>query len=488
MNKKEIEIRFSDLCAMLLKAFKPILCFALILALLGGGFGLYKAMNAEKSATITEDDVKKAENAVKSAENKLSSARKALERRNEIEIPDAQRKIKRAQKLLQRRQEYIDNSLYYALDPFNVGISRLTFYIETDEEVNPNLPWLGKDPQASIAIAYAQIYSLDNEILNNIRQIMGTDADIPYIKEMISVTNVSNQFVEILARNQNAEIAEKIVDYLYSTLLNRLRGSVGDFSANVISRFSGYEVDWSMNDSHTNNEENLISAERSLTDAEENLQTLIDGIEEKEEDIANAEDALAEAKKDLADVRAQYEDSTVNAKNMIKKTSRYLVIGLVLGVVLACFAALFNGIAGSRLQNQSSVLSRYSFPVLGILPVEKKHAFAKTIRKLEGDPETKREPAARVAAQNVMELAAGKKVCLVSSLGDKATDVLNPYLEGKLPVCGDILRDSAAAKALTGFDGIVLVETRGQSSIDQIDGEVQLANTLGKEILGIVLL
>ncbi len=488
MNKKEIEIRFSDLCAMLLKAFKPILCFALILALLGGGFGLYKGLNAEKSAKITEDDVKKAENAVKSAENKLASARKALDRRNEIEIPDAQRKIERAQKLLQRRQAYIENSLYYALDPFNVGISRLTFYIETDQDVNPNLPWLGSDPQASIAMAYAQIYSIDNEILGNIRQIMGTDADIPYIKEMISVTNVSDRFVEILARNQDADVAEKIVDYLYSTLLNRLRGSVGNFSANVISRFSGYEVDWDMNSSHTNNEENLISAERSLTDAEENLQTLIDGIEEKEEAVAKAEKKLGEAKASLADVRAQYEDSAVNAKNVLKKTVRYLAIGLVLGLVLACVAVLFNGIAGTRLQNQTAVLSRYSFPILGILPVEKKHAFAKTIRKLEGDPETKYEPAARVAAQNVMELAAGKKVCLVSSLGSSATDILNPYLEGKLPVCGDILRDSAAAKALTGFDGVVLVETRGQSSVDQIDGEVQLARTLGKEILGVVLL
>ena len=43
MNDREIEIRIADLFAAVLKAAKPILCFALILALLGAGYGLRKA-------------------------------------------------------------------------------------------------------------------------------------------------------------------------------------------------------------------------------------------------------------------------------------------------------------------------------------------------------------------------------------------------------------------------------------------------------------
>ena len=66
-------------------------------------------------------------------------------------------------------------------------------------------------------------------------------------------------------------------------------------------------------------------------------------------------------------------------------------------------------------------------------------------------------------------------------------DEFAPYLNGKLAVCGDILRDPAAVKALADYDSVVLVEERESSRIDQIDGEVQQLKTLGKEILGVVL-
>ena len=39
MNKKEIELRISDLFSMLLKAAKLILCLMLILGILGGAYG-----------------------------------------------------------------------------------------------------------------------------------------------------------------------------------------------------------------------------------------------------------------------------------------------------------------------------------------------------------------------------------------------------------------------------------------------------------------
>ena len=51
MNDCEIEIRIADLFAAILKRAKAILCFALILALLGAGYGLHKARNYERTET-----------------------------------------------------------------------------------------------------------------------------------------------------------------------------------------------------------------------------------------------------------------------------------------------------------------------------------------------------------------------------------------------------------------------------------------------------
>ena len=92
MNNTETEIRFSDLYAMLLKSCKTIVCVVLIFAILGGCFGVYKGLNAAKTATVTEEDVEKAEKAVKTAQTKVTNAEKALDKLLNVTIPDAERK------------------------------------------------------------------------------------------------------------------------------------------------------------------------------------------------------------------------------------------------------------------------------------------------------------------------------------------------------------------------------------------------------------
>ena len=487
MNNTETEIRFSDLYAMLLKSYKTIVCVVLVFAILGGCFGVYKGLNAAKSAAVTEEDVEKAEKAVKTAQTKVTNAEKALDKLLNVTIPDAERKIQVAEKQVQRRQEYIDKSLYYKLDPYNSGVSRLIFYIDTDKEINPAMPWMDVDPQKSIVTAYSKSFSADTEILDEIRSIMKTDADASYIYELISVSNISNQFVEIRVRNENAEIAEKVVDYLYEKLLERLKGSVGEFSANIISKFTGYEVDWDMNDKHFTSEDNLLTAERNLQDAYDSLQTLNESIPDKEQAIEDANEALEESNENLEEVRQEFESTEVSLKNIIKKTVIYAVASLFFGFVCISAVILFSGITGNKLQNQSQVVSRYSPPLLGILPVEKKRKFEKTIRKLEGDPETDYESAVRVAAQNILSVTGNKKVCLVSSLGRQVPENIASYLDDRFTVCGDILRDSGAVKALSDFDGVVLIEERGKSRIDQIDSEMLHAKALGKEVLGFIL-
>lgn len=480
MNNREIEIRVADLFAAVLKAAKPILCFALILALLGAGYGLRKAKSYTRTETGELEAVEKAQKLVETTEQQLALAERALERYNEVEYPNAEKKYEHALMMVEQRQNYIDESIYQSLDPFNCGVATLTFYIETEDtqiEADPKSPWLAVDPRATIAMACTQVISQDDGILEKVQEIMGVHTEIRFVKELVSVSKVSDQFVEIRAYNQDANVAEKVVDYLYQTIIERLDGKVDPFTANVISRFTGYDVIWSMNDSQISNEDKLVSAERALTDAETKRQTLLESSQLKEDAVTEAKDALKAAQSDLRNIRFKTQYPALI----------YALIFLALGLVIGCFAAAFFAIVSSRLQNQSAVLSRYPFPILGVLPHGKKRWFAAKIRALEGDPETGRESAACVAAQNVLDVAAGKKACLISTLGSGMADEFAPYLNGKLAVCGDILRDPAAVKALADYDSVVLVEERESSRLDQIDGEVQQLKTLGKEILGVVL-
>lgn len=488
-ESNETAIRLSDIVAAPFKLAKLILCIALIFAFLGAFWGAYKVFDAAKNPTVTEDDITAAEKAVKKAEDRITSAEKSLTKLYEIEIPDAETKLFRAQQLVQRRQEYINNSLYYAMNPFHRGISRVSLFVDTDTPINPSTPWMSVNPQSSIVIAATKIYPFDSDILSNIKRIMGTDADMQYINELVSVSNVSNQIIEIRVYHDDAEIAKQVTDYLLETLQTRLSKTVGEYSANVIGYFVGYEVDWSMNDSHNSQDDSLLSAERNVTNLEESLQKLKeDTRESREQAIEDAKTALEEAQDKLDEKKEQFSNTSAEPKTVVLKSAKNFVIFFFLGFFFTVLLVILFRIFNSKLQDINTVVARYSFSLVGVLPKKKKRWFDKTIRKFEGEPLIDFESAGKATAQNLISLIGNKNVAFVSSEGLKAIEEFIPFTNDRIPICGDIIRDAEAVKSATSFDGFILIESRGKSRIDMIDSEVRRIHSLGKEIEGIILL
>lgn len=486
MNNKEIEIRIADLFAMLLKAFVPIVCVILIAGLLGGAYGVYKIQHAEPS--VKKEDVDNAETAVTKAENAIKSAERSLKNRNEIEIPDAARKVESNKRLVERRQEYLNNSLYQQLDAFNCGKSSLTFYIKTDFEVEPDVAGLVEDPRNSIAMAYANIYLFDDEIVEHLRTLMHTTAETQYIQELVSVKNNSDRFVEITVLHEDAKVAEQVVNYLFETMQARLKDSVAPHAANVIAAYTGYEVNWSLYDTQVSNEDNLISAERALDNAEESYQTLVDTVPDKEQAIAEAKTAYDDAVKELEKTKKAYENTIPSKENTLKSAGKYGLIGLVAGLVLGSAAVLAINLLNGKLHNQSEVRSRFPFPLLGVLPRTKKILFEKTVRKLEGESLGAYDAEAMATAQSVLQRIGDRSICLISSAGKETAEKLAAFTDGKTPVCGNILSDADAVRSLSAYDGVILVEQKGKSRIDLIENEVLRIKALDKEPVGIVLL
>lgn len=486
MEKREIEYRLADLFAMLLKSAKFILILTLIAALLGGVYGAYQMRKAKPS--VTEDDVKTAEAAVKSADTKVKNAENALNEQINDKIPDAKRKLERAERMVQRRQDYIDHSLYFALEPLNCGVSRLTFYVKTDFTVEPEVAGLVEDPQASIAMAYQEFSPFDDEILDHVRKIMNTDAERRFVEELISVNAISDRFVEIKVYHSDAETAEKVVNYLFGVMVNRLQDSVAPHTASVIVTNTGYEVNWEMNDDHMATEGRLITAEQAQADAEKSLQSLQDGIPDLEQMVLDAKAAYDEAEKEYESVRKEYENTVPSLKNIARTALKYGIIGLFGGLILGCGIALVSRLYSGKLQNQNEAGCRFSIPLLGVLPRTRKIWFDKAIRKMEGESTGNYETVAQATAQSLVSRIGDRSVCLVSTLGKPAAEKLAAYTDDKIQVCGDIIDDANAVKALSEFDSVILVEQRGRSRVQLIDSEIIRVRSLGKEILGMVLI
>ncbi len=486
-EQSEISIRISDLCAAFLKKIKAIFLLVLVFTLLGALFGVYRARHG--GAGGSEEALRTAETALVDANNSVSKAEGELSKLLEVDIPKAETGVERARLQLQRSQEYVDNSLYYAMNPFHRGVSRVTLYVETDLPVNPDAPWLTADPRNIIALAYTKLYPFDSELLENIQRIMNTDADPAYIGELVQVTNEADQFVEICVYHDDAEVARQVTDYLLETLQDRLSKTVGDFSSNVIAYFVGYEVDWEMSDSHDKEADKLLAAQAALFTAEQTLQTLKDNTKASaEQTVEENRAAAAEAEEDLQKLQDRLESAKPTAKNILKKAVVFAVIFFILALFAACVLVFLGKIFSGKLQDINDVLTRCSFPLIGVLPTKKKRLFEKTIRKLEGEPDLDYETAGKATAQSLLSMASGRKIALVSSAGPETVQEFLPFVGERIPVCGDLLKDANAVKAAESYDGFVLIEKRGLSRFDLIDAEARRIKSLGKQTEGIILL
>ena len=482
MNNTEFEERFSDLLAMLLKASKMILCLVLILGLLSGLYGVYSAV--KEQPYVTQRDVEAAEKNVKIAEYDLAKAQRTLSFRDEVQVPGAGQKVERYERLIQQLQEYMNDSIYYGMNPFHRGAARLCFTVETI----PSATDPTEDPIVGIVMAYTKMFPFDSGIMDQVRAIMCTKAPSQYIEELITVsTDESRHIVEICAFNDDLQLAERVVNFLYETMTTQAEENLPQHQVKVLSAFSGYEVDWALNESHTVNEESLINAEKALLEANESYQGLRNGGKEERQAVAAASDALQSAQSVLHSVQTNYTKNRPSLRSIAKRAVKYGVLGGVVGILLGCGYALIKGLFGGIIQNQYEVITRYPFPLIGVLPRTKRVWFDKLICKLERDPVGDRKAVTQATVQSLLARIGERSVCLVSTGSPAVAEKLVAYTENKVKVLGNIINDAEAIRQLASFEGIILVEERGKSRVDSIDAEVQRAKALNTEIIGIIL-
>lgn len=484
MNDTEMTVRISDLLAMMLRAFKTILCLVLILGFLGGVYGAYSV--AKTQPKVTQEDVEAAEKKMAAAESNLAKMQSALTFHNEVKIPGAIQKVERAERTVLQLQEYMENSIYYGMDPFHRGVARLRFAVDTDYVVAPELAVKASDPRIGIVKAYAEMCPFDAETMAQVRSIMGIVAPMQYLEELISVQSNNDYIVEIDVYYDDSQVAEKVVNHLFQTMTARGNEILPKHEIITLATYVGYEIDPSMSKSHASYEDSLTKAEKALLDATASYQAIQNDTSE-EEAVADASAAFDSAQRALRNAKINYAKNRPSLRNMAKRAIKYGILGGLIGIVLGCCYALMKGLFGGIIQNQNEVMNRYSFPLIGVLPRTKKVWFDKTIRKLEGEPTGNFEATAQATAQSLLSRIGDRSVCIVSTGSSAIAQKLAAYTGEKVPVIGNIIDNAEAVKKLADYTGIVLVEERGKSRVDLVDAQVLRAKALNKEILGIVL-
>lgn len=485
MNNQEIVVRLPDMLAMILRKFKTILCLVLILGFLGGIYGAYSV--AKTQPRVTQQDVEAAEKKVAAVESTLAKAQSALSFRNEVKIPGALQKVERAERTVSQLQEYMQNSVYYRMNPFHHGAARLCFIVESDQVVSSSTNGPLEDPRVEIVVAYTKMCPFDQDTMNHVKTIMGMEASTPYIEELISVTSdEDHRVVEICVYYDDLQKATQAAEFLYQAMTAQAEERLPKHQTIVFSTSSGYEADLEMQISHETNEASLIIAEQNLLDANASFQTVRDDTSD-EQAVADASTALNAAQRALSNAKINYAKNRPSLRNMAKRAIKYGIFGGLIGIVLGCCFALIKGLFGGSIQNQNVVKDRYAFPLIGVLPRAKKGWFDKTIRKLEGEPTGNFEATAQATAQSLLSRIGKRSICIVSTSTSAIAQKLAAYTDDQVQFVGNIIDNAEAVKKLAEYDGIVLVEERGKSRLDLVDAQVLRAKALNKEIIGIVL-
>lgn len=486
MNNKQIDVRITDLLAMLLKRLKAILCFALILGLLGSIYGAVSFVKAQPQAK--QVDAVDAEKKVKIAELRLARAENALSFRDRVEIPNAEQDIEHLEHTIQQLREYMKDSIYYGMNPYHRGAAHLRFSVEVDNTGDQAAANAVEDTRAGIIVAYTQMFPCDSTTLSQIQEIMGIEKQ-EYIKELITVSDDDDHHVvDICVRYDDLQIADQTLTYLYQTMTARAKESLPKHQVQVLSSFSGYEVDHFMIISHEANEKALQNAESALQNAEKKFKSLTSEANDEKAVILEASQALHSAQEELQDAQNDHVSHRISRRAMLKRAVKFSLFGGLVGLMLGCCIVLLKGLFSGVIQNQSDITNRYPFPLIGVMPFTKKRWFDKLIRRLEGESTVDNASIIQATVQSLISRVDDRSVCLISSSSRNSADLIASYTENRVQTIGSILDNAEAIRKLSEFTGVVLVEERGKSRIDSIDAEILRAKSLGKDIIGIVLI
>lgn len=484
MNNDERVISLSDLFSVLLRNIVPIICVTLAFTLLGFAYSSRKS----RSASITSVVQLQQENLVKAEARRdlLADANKAADSEIELleegELSSLWKAVASTNHNLAQLADYCDNSPYMALDPFHCTIYDVSLLARSSSNSsNDSFSSVGEQAAAAISA----ICTMDNSVLEKVRELLSTNQDLDYIRQLIYVFN-DQDIVHIRLYCADTESAQSVIDYLCRTVTDRLRSGNMGFTVEEISRYNGTIVDSVVREKQVLTIDELSKTIITLTDAEAALSGLNSTMDKLHTAASDLENKYELSEQEVVTIRAALNQENIpnDAGGISLKT---VVLFFILGLFVGCFSVLCRWLLSGKFTSQNELLSRYSFPVLGVLPGKKK-LFGNTIKRLEGEGNSSFEDVAKVTAQALFRVADKRSACFVSSLGSEKASALLPYLDGKIDVCGDILNDPKAVKDLDNYDSIILVEQRRKSVLSQIDSEVLRAKAFGKEILGIVLI
>lgn len=470
---QEEETDLAALMMTLLHKLKPILLTAVVCAVIFGGVA---GVRAAKGGSTSAEEQKAYEQALDEYEQKKADY--AFEQKQyEQSTANNQQMQKQAQETLEQAQDYAENSLLGQLNAYNVWTAQADVYVDAADASRTAALLTAYSNQLTSGDALEQAAKAVNL---QARYLTGVIAAEPQVSGTETVTYSGVMTLQVYAADQ--QTAEKILN----ALLGRL-DLIHDKAAAAVCSHSVRMIDQSVTQGVSTE---LRALQQTSNEDVQNLQSQL-------VELQSARQALDD---NLASAKSTWESAEEPALDggAASSVAKYLLIGFLLGGVLACGVVVVKFLLDGMVYSASELNRSTGLPVLGALASDRTKKAGKLDAKLyqmEGRPDGSADAEMLcLMAQTIRSRAPEAKNILVT--GDLPADQLEALaaaLQATEPLRGQsvtaaesILKAAATVPHVVAADAIVLAADCTVTRTDAVREQNEKIVRLGKQILGCI--
>lgn len=441
--KDQTEIDLRQLFWAICRRWRMVLCWMLAAALTAGAFKAVWTVCSQRGAEETAQTQP-------TGTDILQAQKDALER------------LSAAGEAIAMREEYEKESLYMAINPYNVAVARQTYYVKTDDPVLPETASETHGYANAVVAAYAEVLT-GEEVLRAVAEECGVE--LRYLSELVEAGGNNAGMLTLRVIAKDLETAEKI--------LRLLDENVDASKERIETAVEAHRITRLSYDAYT-------TVDMDLAEAQSNR-------------AAALTTRGAEQTKRLEKLEKEYESLEVLAgstSSAVKSGVKTAILGALLGAVIACCIVCVQAAVSDRLYSAGSLTQRVCLRILGAVPTDpaKISAMGKLDRKLRGkaglSTATDAAGVYAVAASYLAGAYPEAKTVLVAGGAEEehiqaACEAFQANLpEKKFLAGGSVLTDADTIRKVGQSDLTVLVEHTGVSSYSGVIREAETVQSL----------
>lgn len=443
-NEEYIQFDIKALLFHILRQWKPVVVWGLLIALLLGGWRAYAEYNTTLAAGTGDSywlEYQQYQDQIATYEDYIAVTQSRLD----------------------TLEKYIDESVLMRLDPRDSYRAKAVYYVDSGYQILPENTYQDTDKTYTLSWYYRR-HVTDYSVLEEIAAKIGLDTK--YLVELVEVSIPNNGTVTISVRYPDPAGATMILDMMQEQMdgaQKALNASIGSHTLTLMEDSCGVYIDDSLRDLQKQADEEVMDLKEDLLEYAEELLEIKEG---------PAPDEL----------------------NVVSAFIKWFIVGGVLGAVLVVAYLLVKSLTSNRIYAPSQLVSGFQTDVLGevICSGAALPHMTRKLNGLEGCLAENSEGNLEFLAEKLKSCcgeAVNIAVCCDtdSQVNCTVAEELSRYLPAiHLQPVGNLLKEAAALRTLAECDAVVMVVERDKSRNTTIQKLLKVLSSYQKELLGFI--